>query len=109
MILYKIVGKIFLSRLSCNKKKFKIFVSQIQKYCIFIKRDLCCLIISLKIPTDVVSSINNCVMGCGWLIYSNVFRKMMTHLPVTTPPWFLLLLQRQKQILNVAIYMYWAI
>ena len=37
-------------------------------------------------PEDFVLSMYNFLMGCGWSIYSNVFCKMMTSLPVTKQP-----------------------
>ena len=86
MMLRKIVGKIFLSWFPCNEKVFLFFCSWIQKYCIFIARDCCCLIVLSVILAAVVFSFHTCVMDCGWPISSNVFRKMMTYLPVTKHP-----------------------
>ena len=82
----KIVRKIILSCFICNEKIFKVFGSRIQKYCIFIARERCCLIILLAIPEAIVLSVNTCVIECRWNISSNVFHKMMTYIPVTKQP-----------------------
>ena len=64
----------------------KVFWSRIQKYRIFVARDRCCLIVSFAIPAAVVLTVHTCVIGCGWNISYNVFRRMMKSLPFTKNP-----------------------
>ena len=52
----------------------------------FIVRDCCSLIVLLSIAAAVLFSVHTCVMGCGWTIYSNVFRTILTSIPVKKHP-----------------------
>ena len=42
--------------------------------------------VPFEIPEDVVLSVHTFIMGCGWTISSNAFRRIMTSLPVTKNP-----------------------
>ena len=86
MMFCKIFCKIFLSFFPSNDNVLYVFLSRIQKYRIFIARDQCFLIISFAITVSIMLSVNTCVMGFGWPICSNVFRRIMTYLPVTKHP-----------------------
>ena len=86
MMFYKIISNIFLPFFPWNKKVFSLFLSRIQKYRIFIARESYWLIALLEMPEAVTFSVHICVMGCGWTNYYNVFREIMTSLPVTKQP-----------------------
>ena len=67
-------------------KLFKVFLSRIQKYCIFVACDHCCFIVLFAISEALLLSIHTFVLICRWPISSNVFCRMMTSLPVTKHP-----------------------
>ena len=83
MALQKIVCNIFLSCFPYNKKFFKGFLVQSPKILYIHCAGFCCLIVLLETPGNVILYVHICVMGFGWPISSNVFRKIMTYLPVT--------------------------
>ena len=86
MMLCKIVCRFSFPAFHAMRKFLKGFWSQIQKYFIFVARYCCFLVVSLVIPEAVALSVYTFVMGCGWSISSNLFRKTGTSLPVTKHP-----------------------